>query len=521
MSLIEFLLRNRHEATELALEHLFLVAVSTGIAILIGVPVGILLTRKPWLSKPVIGIANTLQTVPSLALFGFLIPLNIYFFHVKVIGGIGARTAIFALVLYALLPIIRNTFTGISNVDPAIREAGRGMGMTDRQLLLQVELPLALGVIVAGIRVATVICVGTATIAAAIDAGGLGRYIFRGLRMNDNTLIMAGAVPAAIIALAADFFLGYGERSLQEGQSGGRRPRKFIWLTVAAAVLITLLSISVYYPGTAGGRIAVGSKDFTEQIILGELLAQSIEDNAGLPVERRFDLGGNLAHEALVAGEIDTYVEYTGTALLAILKGQRSSDPAEVYRRVKDEYARRFQVEWLKPLGFNNTFAILVRRRDAEQYHLKTISDAARVGSQWRAGFGQDFMSRADGYAGFARAYDLRFKEIREMDLSLTYRALAENQVDLIAGNSTDGLIDRYGLVQLEDDRGYFPPYDAVPVARQSLLAKYPQVRFVLERLGGILTVEEMRKLNYAVDGEHKQPRDIAREFLKRKGLAG
>ena len=521
MSLIEFLLRNRHEAAELSLEHLFLVAVSTGIAILIGVPIGIVLTRKPWLSKPVIGIANTLQTVPSLALFGFLIPLNIYFFHVKVIGGIGARTAIVALVLYALLPIIRNTFTGISNVDPAIREAGRGMGMTDRQLLLQVELPLAAGVIVAGIRVATVICVGTATIAAAIDAGGLGRYIFRGLRMNDNTLIMAGAVPAAIIALAADFLLGYGERALQEGQSSGRRPRKFIGLAVAAAVLVAILSASIYYPRAAVGRIAVGSKDFTEQIILGELLAQAIEDNAGLPVERRFDLGGNLAHEALLAGEIDTYVEYTGTALLAILKGQRSNDPAEVYRRIKDEYARRFQLEWLTPLGFNNTFAILVRRRDAEQYRLKTISDAARAAAQWRAGFGQDFMSRADGYAGFARTYGLHFKEVREMDLSLTYRALAENQVDLIAGNSTDGLIDRYGLVQLQDDRRYFPPYDAVPVARQSVLAKYPQVRSALEKLGGILTVEEMRKLNYAVDGEHKQARDVAREFLRRKGLAG
>ena len=188
MSLIEFFSHNTRELLALTFEHLFLVAVSTGIAILIGVPLGILLTRKPGLSKPVLGFANIMQTVPSLALFGFLIPLNIYLFHVKIVGGIGARTAIVALVLYALLPIIRNTFTGISNVDPAIRDAGRGMGMTDRQLLLQVELPLALGVIIAGVRVATVICVGTATIAAAIDAGGLGRYIFRGLaRQRQHT----------------------------------------------------------------------------------------------------------------------------------------------------------------------------------------------------------------------------------------------------------------------------------------------------------------------------------------------
>ena len=208
MNLWEFLLGQRSEVLELALEHLFLVGISTGIAVLIGVPLGIALTRWPRLSKPVLGFANIMQTMPSLALFGFLIPLNIYLFHVRILGGIGARTAIVALVLYALLPIIRNTFTGISGVDPAIREAGRAMGMTNRQLLFQVEIPLSLGVIIAGVRVATVISVGTATIAAAIDAGGLGRYIFRGLRMNDNTLILAGAVPAAFMALAADLLLG-------------------------------------------------------------------------------------------------------------------------------------------------------------------------------------------------------------------------------------------------------------------------------------------------------------------------
>ncbi|HET7007216.1 MAG TPA: ABC transporter permease, partial [Candidatus Binatia bacterium] len=215
MTLFEFFAQNRREFVELVVEHLFLVIMSTGVAVLIGVPLGILLTRRPGLSKPILGFANIMQTVPSLALFGFLIPLNIYLFEFKIVGGIGARTAIVALVLYSLLPIIRNTFTGISNVDPAIRDAGRGMGMTDRQLLFQVELPLALGVILAGVRVATVICVGTATIAAAIDAGGLGRYIFRGLRANDNILILAGAVPAALIALGADLLLGYFEKAMQ------------------------------------------------------------------------------------------------------------------------------------------------------------------------------------------------------------------------------------------------------------------------------------------------------------------
>lgn len=515
MTLREFLSRHGGELLGLTLEHLVLVTVSTGLAILIGVPLGILLTRKPALSKPVLGFANIMQTVPSLALFGFLIPLNIHLFNVKILGGIGARTAIVALVLYALLPIIRNTFTGISSVDPAIRDAGRGMGMTDRQLLFQVELPLATGVIIAGVRVATVICVGTATIAAAIDAGGLGRYIFRGLRANDNLLILAGALPAALIALSADLGLGYVERRIQSGGALKGKSKKL--LGSGMVVLLTMAAAAYFFFAQGGNRIAVGSKDFSEQVILGEILAQAIEAKSGLQVERRFDLGGNLAHEALVAGEIDVYPEYTGTALLAILKDKPVKDPREVYRRVAAEYAQRFDLVWTEPLGFNNTFAILVRGVDARKLNLKTISDAARVSDQWRAGFGQDFMSRVDGYRGFAKAYGFHFEEIREMDLSLTYRALAEKQVDLIAGNSTDGLIARYGLAQLEDDRSYFPPYDAVPVVRRATLEKYPELRAILKQLGGILTVDEMRKLNYAVDGEKRQPKDVAREFLATK----
>ena len=521
MSLLSFFLENRSEVLGLTLEHLFLVGVSIGIALLIGVPLGIVLTRKPALSKPILGFANIMQTVPSLALFGFLIPVNLVLFDVRVVGGIGARTAIVALVLYALLPIIRNTFTGISGVDPAIREAGRGMGMTDRQLLFQVELPLALGVIIAGVRVATVICVGTATIAAAIDAGGLGRYIFRGLRANDNVLILAGAVPAALIALIADLFLGSLERAIRFRDAASRKLRKLLWPALATALILTVFGTVSFFRGYGASRITVGSKDFTEQIILGELLAQAIEAKTGSQVERRFDLGGNLAHQALIASEIDVYVEYTGTALLAILKNPPIKDPREVYRQVKSSYAKQFSTEWTEPLGFNNTFAILVRGDEAHRHSLKTISDAAKISSRWRAGFGQDFMSRTDGYPGFAQTYGFHFQEIREMDLSLTYRALAEKQVDLIAGNSTDGLINRYGLVQLEDDLHYFPPYDAVPVVRQAALEKHPGLREVLQQLGGILNVEEMRKLNYAIDGEHRQAKDVVREFLRQKKILG
>jgi osmoprotectant transport system permease protein len=518
MSFQEFVRRNSGELLTLTWEHLWLVALSTGIAILIGVPLGVALTRFPALSKPILGFANIMQTVPSLALFGFLIPINLYLFGIRIVGGIGAQTAVVALVLYSLLPIIRNTFTGISSVDPAIREAGRGMGMTSRQLLFQVEIPLSLGVIIAGIRVATVISVGTATIAAAIDAGGLGRYIFRGLRMNDNALILAGAVPAAFIALIADLLLGRVELLFNQGLARRVNLRRMAWVS-GLAILITVGGAMLFFSGKAAERISVGAKDFTEQIILGEMISQVVEGTTGMQVTRRFDLGGNLAHEALLAGEIDLYVEYTGTALMALLKQPPVTDSDEAYRQVAQQYAAKWNIELAPPLGFNNTFAILVRGQDARQFALRSVSDIAKLAPQWRAGFGQDFMSRADGYVGFAKTYGLRFEEIREMDLSLTYRALAEKQVDIIAGNSTDGLIERYGLVQLEDDRGYFPPYDAVPVVRQVAFQQHPELRDVLRQLGGILSVQEMRKLNYAVDGQQRQANDVVREFLAKKGV--
>jgi osmoprotectant transport system permease protein len=510
MSLIDFFIRNRGEVLQLTFEHLLLVVIATGAAALVGIPLGIVLTRRASLAKPVLAVANVLQTIPSLALFGFLIPvLGSY--------GIGRVPAIIALFLYSLLPIIRNTFTGISGVDPAVREAARGMGMTDWQMLTQVELPLALNVIVAGVRVATVISIGTATIAAAIGAGGLGTYIFRGLRTVDRTLILAGAVPAAIMALGADFALGSLEGLLSPGSSGASRTwRKWVLATGAiaiAAALIVFASVGAFSKG--GARVIVGSKDFTESRILSELIAQTIEAKTDLKVEQATELSGDLCHRELVAGQIDMYVEYTGTAFTAILKHQPISDPRAVYDQVKRDYESQFNLDWLEPLGFNNTFAILVRGDVARRLQLRTISDAAGHASQWRAGFGQDFMSRKDGYPGFVEAYRLKFAEPpREMDLSLSYQALANAQVDLIAGNSTDGLIDKLGLFQLEDDRYYFPPYEAAPVVRRETLDRYPQLRDAINSLAGKITNEQMRKLNYSVDGERRDVKEVVRDFL-------
>jgi len=514
---LEFMLRNWREILELTGEHLLLVAVSMLIAVGFGLPLGLLLTRRARWKRPVLAAANVLQTVPSLALFGFLIPLPF-------VGGIGARAAVVALVLYALLPVIRNTVTGVEGVDRGVREAAVAMGMTDRQVLRQVELPLAAPVILAGVRVATVISVGVATVAAFIGAGGLGMLINRGLRQNDDNLMLAGAIPAALLALAADASLGLIQSRMEVRQRfarGGRGGRSLVPRFAAAALSLAVLAGLglALWRWTARADVKVGSKDFTESILLAEIFAQELEAR-GLKVERRYELGGVLAHDALVAGEVDAYPEYTGTSLMAILKHPPSTDARAVYERVKADYTARFDVEVGPRLGFEDTFAILVRGEDARRLGLRTVSDAAPHTPRWRAGFGQDFMSRADGYEGFARAYGLRFAgRPREMDLSLSYRALAEGQVDVIAGNSTDGMISTLGLTQLEDDRHYFPPYEAVLLLRRDALERLPAAREALRRLAGSISTEEMRRLNFEVDGRKRAAADVAREWRRAKGL--
>ncbi len=286
------------------------------------------------------------------------------------------------------------------------------------------------------------------------------------------------------------------------------------------ALACALLLLALAGCRTGGERVVIGSKNFTEQLVLGELLAQHLEAR-GIPVERRFYLAGTfICQQAILAGRIDLYPEYTGTALTAILKQTPSSDAHEVYARVQDEYRRRFKLEVAEPLGFNNTFAILVRGNDARRLGLRTISQAAHHAPNWRAGFGYEFMERPDGYQGLAKTYGLRFAEApRVMDLGLLARALRDGQIDLAAGNSTDGLIPALDLFVLEDDRLYFPPYEAVPIVRREALDRFPKLRDSLSELAGKISEQEMQKLNYSVDGEHRDVAEAVREFRSRRGL--
>jgi osmoprotectant transport system permease protein len=496
-------------------EHLLLVALSVGLALLIALPLGLAIHTRPRPRRLALALASTVQTIPSLAIFGLLLTVPVF-------GGIGPTPAVVALTLYALLPLLRGLVSGLQQVPPGVIEAARALGLSSRQVLRQVALPLALPSLMNGLRVATVISVGVATIAAAIGAGGLGVFIFRGIATVNNGLLLAGALPAAAIALAADAGLAALEQRLSRTPKPRRPgPRwRFRRLALTAALAgSTLLAITLIWQpallrrGGANATVVIGSKGFTEQLLLGELLAQEIEAHTTLQVKREFSLGSTfLCHEAVRQGRIDGYVEYTGTAWSAILK--QPSGRADVWDQAVRLYGERFNLRMFPSLGFENTFALLIRQADAQRLGVRTISEAVGPARRWRAAFGYEFLNRADGYPGLRRRYGLEFAEPPSaMDLGLTYRALAEGRVDLIAGDSTNGLIPALKLQMLQDDRRYFPSYDAVPVFNGASLRRHPELVPVLESLAGRLSATTMQRLNAAVDLEHQPPELVVRRW--------
>ncbi|OYD90871.1 ABC transporter substrate-binding protein [Nostoc sp. 'Peltigera membranacea cyanobiont' 210A] len=297
--------------------------------------------------------------------------------------------------------------------------------------------------------------------------------------------------------------------------------RFFTLCFISFALLLVIVGCTPNLNSNNGGNIIVASKDFTEQDILGELLAQQIEATTNLKVARRPRLGGSfVCHSAITAGKIDAYIEYTGTSFTAILKQKAVNDPKEVYEKLKQAYSQQFNLEVMPSLGFENTFAMIVRGEDARRYNIQTLSQATQYTPQWRGGFGYEFLEREDGFPGLAKTYDLRFvKSPQIMDLGLIYRALIQKQVDMVAGNSTDGQISRLGLVVLKDDKHYFPPYETVPIVRQEILKKYPELRTAIASLAGKISADEMRQLNYLVEGELRDVKDVVQEFRKSKGL--
>ncbi|WP_066307026.1 ABC transporter permease/substrate-binding protein [Bacillus sp. FJAT-29814] len=484
------------------IEHIEISFIALFFALIIAIPLGIYLTRKKKAAEIVIGIAAVFQTIPSLALLGLLIPLV----------GIGTVPSIIALVIYALLPILRNIYTGIKEVDPNLIEAAKGLGMNNRRLLFKVELPLAMPVIMAGIRTAMVLIIGTATIAALIGAGGLGDLITVGISRNDSDLILLGAIPAALLALFFDFLLRQMEKMTFK-----KSMVSMVSVIIAAFLVITVSS--VMQPKRAD--IIIGGKLGAEPEILMNMYKLLIEENSSLSVEVKPNMGGTtFVYNALTSGSIDIYPEFTGTVIADLLKEQpNSTDRKEVYEQAKDGLLTKLDLVLLKPMNFNNTYALAVPASLAQQYNLQTISDLKPIEGAIKAGFTPEFPEREDGYLGIQKLYGIQFSKVTIMQPELRYAAVKRGDIDLVDAYSTDSELERYNLVVLEDDKNLFPPYQGAPLLKKETIEKYPELKDILNKLSDKITDDEMRKMNYEVAVEKKKANSVAKEFLEKNDL--
>ncbi|MGE7688551.1 osmoprotectant update ABC transporter permease/substrate-binding subunit OpuFB [Lysinibacillus sp. NPDC097214] len=484
------------------LEHIQISFIALFFAVVIAIPLGIYLTNKKKIAETIIGMSAVLQTIPSLALLGLLIPLF----------GIGKVPAIIALVVYALLPILRNTYTGINEVDPSLKEAAMAMGMNTRKRLMKVELPLAMPVIMAGIRTAMVLIVGTATLAALIGAGGLGDIILLGIDRNNTALIIIGAVPAAILALVFDFLL-----KKLESLSFKKTiiALSMISIVAFAMIIFPLLNFK------EKEEIVIAGKLGSEPEILINMYKLLIENETDLKVQLKPGLGKtSFVFNALKSGSIDIYPEFTGTAISEFLKEEAiNNNQEDVYHQAKEGMLNKFDMVMLNPMKYNNTYALAVSKQMAEAYHLQTISDIKPIQETIKAGFTLEFNDREDGYLGIQNRYGITLSNIATMEPKLRYQAIESGNIDLLDAYSTDSEIRQYHLQVLADDQQLFPPYQGAPLLRKETLEKYPEIETALNKLANQITDDEMREMNYRVNVEGQKIEDVAREYLIEAGL--
>ncbi|WP_102335876.1 ABC transporter permease/substrate-binding protein [Salimicrobium jeotgali] len=485
-------------------EHLQISIISLIIATLIAVPLGLILTRYKRTAEPIIQVTAILQTIPSLAVLAFLIP----FF------GIGQTPAIIALIAYGLLPILRNTYTGVSEVDNSLLEAATGMGMNSFKRLSKVELPLAMPVIMAGIRTSMVLIVGTTTIAALIGAGGLGDLILLGLdRGGDLNLILLGAIPAALLAILLDVVLRFFERT------SAKTGMKSLFILIIVALLIVV--VPIIFTGKAGNDITIGAKLNAEPTILINMYELLIEEETDLEVGLEPNLGKtDLVFSALQEGSIDIYPEFTGTALVSLLDRQPDSyESKEVYQQAKQGMAEEYDMAYLEPMKYNNTYTVATTKEYAKENNLETIGDLASIDDEVTAGFTLEFNDREDGYQGMKELYNLEFGEVKTMDPGLRQGAIKNGEVDIIDAYATDSYMVELNLTTLDDPKNLFPPYQGAPLMRQETLEKYPELEDVLNKLGGKITEDQMREMNYEVDVKDRAPSEVAKDYLVEEGL--
>ena len=491
----------------LTVEHILISLLAISIASVLGIILGIIISEYRKFSGLILGTVNILYTIPSIALLGFFITIT----------GVGNTTALIALIIYALLPIIRSTYTGIVNINPLIIEASEGMGSTKLQQLFKVKLPLALPVLMSGIRNMVTMTIALAGIASFVGAGGLGVAIYRGITTNNSAMTFLGSLLIAILALIFDFILGLIEKRLTNHK---RVKYKINPKLIILGLFIVIFGAYFSLNSKKDKTINIATKPMTEGYILGQMLTELIEQDTDLKVNMTNGVGGGTSniHPAIVKGEFDIYPEYTGTSWEAVLKKEGSYDESK-FDELQKEYKEKYNLEYVNLYGFNNTYGLAVNKDIAEKYNLKTYSDLAAVSNNLIFGAEYDFFEREDGYKELQKVYNMNFKKQIDMDIGLKYQAMKDKKIDVMVIFTTDGQLAISDVVVLEDDKKMYPSYRAGTVVRSEILSEYPELKPVLEKLNNILDDKTMADLNYQVESEGKKPEDVAREYLQEKGL--
>ncbi|WNN11779.1 ABC transporter permease/substrate-binding protein [Streptococcus suis] len=501
MNLFETFIERKDEWGIALFEHLRISLLALIIAIAIAVPLGLILSSKKRLTEWSLQITGIFQTIPSLALLGLFIPFM----------GIGTLPAVVALVIYAIFPILQGTLTGLGEIDPSLEEAATAFGMNKWEKLKKFKLALAMPILMSGIRTASIMIIGTATLAALVGAGGLGSFILLGIDRNDSALILIGAVSSAVLAV----LFGYGIRLLQD-----KKPK-----TILLALLVTLFTVGASYVpmlNFSTKQLVIAGKLGAEPEILINMYKLLIEDQTDIKVEIKPNFGKtSFLYEALKSGSIDIYPEYTGTITSTLLKNSPmdlSTNPEEVYTYAKEAILGQDGLMYLAPMAFQNTYALAVTEDYAQKNGIEKISDLAKVQQTDVAGFSLEFNDREDGNIGLKNLYNLQLN-VKTMEPALRYEAIKNGDVQIVEAFSTDSKVVTYKLKILEDDKQLFPPYQAAPLLSKETLEKYPELEQVLGVLAGNISTEEMTRMNYAVDVEGKSAEQVAREYLEREGL--
>ena len=505
--LIRLLTEDFNFFLNLTVEHILISLLAISIASVLGIILGIIISEYRKFSGLILGTVNILYTIPSIALLGFFITIT----------GVGNTTALIALIIYALLPIIRSTYTGIVTINPLIIEASEGMGSTKLQQLFKVKLPLALPVLMSGIRNMVTMTIALAGIASFVGAGGLGVAIYRGITTNNSAMTFLGSLLIAILALVFDFILGLIEKRLTNHK---RVKYKINPKLIILGLFIVIFGAYFSLNSKKDKTINIATKPMTEGYILGQMLTELIEQDTDLKVNITNGVGGGTSniHPAIVKGEFDLYPEYTGTSWEAVLKKEDSYDESK-FDELQKEYKEKYNLEYVNLYGFNNTYGLAVNKDIAEKYNLKTYSDLAKVSNNLIFGAEYDFFEREDGYKELQKVYNIDFKKKIDMDIGLKYQAMKDKKIDVMVIFTTDGQLVISDVVVLEDDKKMYPSYRAGTVVRSEILSEYPELKPVLEKLNNILDDKTMADLNYQVESEGKKPEDVAREYLQEKGL--